>query len=165
MKPKRLKLLTIFLLLLPLCVVLLGAGCVKEEEPEIKELNYLKVEGLSLQGDTCFIKEGETKDFNLEINSQEEFEEYFDCKIDLSPQIDFSQYTLLAGSRIVSCIYPSLVLQKILVDDESKTVQFKAQFEYDSGCYPSFGVIYFHALIPRLDNNYKVSFNVDIITD
>ncbi|KOH45399.1 hypothetical protein [Sunxiuqinia dokdonensis] len=153
--------ISVFLLLFSL----MGAGCEKDEEPEIKELNYLKVAGLSLQGDTCFIKKGETKDFNLEINSQEEFEEYFDCKIDFSPQIDFSQYTLLAGSRIVNCIYPSLVLQKILFDDESKTVQFKAQFEYDSGCYPSFGVIYFHALIPKLDNNYKVSFNVDIITD
>ena len=143
----------------------LMAGCEKENEPEIKELNYLKAEGLSLQGDSCFIKESETKDFNLEINTQEEFEEYFDCKIDFSSQIDFSQYTLLAGSRMVSCIYPNLVLQKILVDDENKTVQFKAQFAYNSGCYPSFGVIYFHALIPKLDNNYKVNFNIDIIED
>jgi hypothetical protein len=111
---------------------LLDAGCEKEESPKIKELNYLKVEGLSLQGDTCFIAEGETKDFNLEINSQEEFEEYFDYKIDFSTQIDFSRYTLLTGSRRVSCIYPSLVLQKILVDDENKEVQFKAQFEYNS---------------------------------
>jgi hypothetical protein len=32
MKTKKLKLLTIFLLLFPLCVVLLGAGCEKDEE-------------------------------------------------------------------------------------------------------------------------------------
>jgi hypothetical protein len=32
MKPKKLKLFTAFLLLLPLCVVLLGAGCEKNEE-------------------------------------------------------------------------------------------------------------------------------------
>ena len=32
MRPKKLKLLTIFLFLLPLCVVLLGAGCEKEDE-------------------------------------------------------------------------------------------------------------------------------------
>lgn len=143
-----------------------GAGCEKkDEEPESKELSYLKVEGLSLQGDTCFLKEGEIKNLNLKINSQEDYEKYFDCKIDFSPEIDFSRYTLLTGSRIVNCIYPKLVLQKILVDDKNKTIQFKAQFEYDSGCYTSFGVIYFHALIPKLDNNYKVNFNIDIITN
>ncbi len=36
MKPKKLKLLTTFLLLLPLCMVLLGAGCEKDEELKMK---------------------------------------------------------------------------------------------------------------------------------
>lgn len=143
---------------------LMWAGCEREKKPEIRELNYLRAEGFSLPGDTCFIKESETKDFNLKINTQEEFEEYFGCKIEFSPKIDFSQYTLLAGSRKVNCIYPNLVLQKILVDDENKTVQFKAQFAYNGGCYASLGVIYFHALIPKLYNNYKLDFNIDIIT-
>jgi hypothetical protein len=34
MKPKKLKLLTLFLLILPLCVVLLGAGCEKDDVPQ-----------------------------------------------------------------------------------------------------------------------------------
>lgn len=161
MKTTSLKISFIFLLPIVIGISLMGAGCEKDGEPEIRELNYLKVAGLSLRGDTCFIRESETKEFNLEINNQVDFEKYFDCKKDFSPQIDFSQYTLLAGSRIVSCIYPDLVSQEITV--ENKTVYFNAQFEYDSGCYPSFGVIYFHALVPKLDNNYKVNFNIKII--
>ncbi len=36
MKPKKLKLLTIFLLLLPLCVAMLGGGCEDEEKLDMK---------------------------------------------------------------------------------------------------------------------------------
>jgi len=36
MKNKKLKLLTIFMLLLPLCVVILGAGCEKEKDFDTK---------------------------------------------------------------------------------------------------------------------------------
>jgi len=39
MKPKELKLFTISLLLLPLCIVILGAGCEKEEESEKQSVN------------------------------------------------------------------------------------------------------------------------------
>lgn len=146
------------LLLLSFIVV----GCDKEVEANFQEINFLKVEGLSLQGDTCFIAEGGSKDLNLVINSQEDFEKYFECKNDYSPQIDFSQYTLLTGSRAVNCIYPTLVLQQILVDDKSKAVQLMAQFEYDSGCYGALGVIYYHALIPKINNTYTVSFDITI---
>ncbi|MBC7915629.1 MAG: hypothetical protein H7Y07_16085 [Pyrinomonadaceae bacterium] len=151
--------LKISFVLLVLCFM--GAGCEKEVEANFQEINFLKVKGLSLQDDTCFIAGG-SKDLNLVINSQEDFEKYFECKNDYSPQIDFSQYTLLTGSRAVNCIYPTLALQQILVDDKNKAVQFKAQFEYDSGCYAALGVIYYHALIPKLKNSYTVSFDITI---
>jgi hypothetical protein len=41
MKIKKLKLFAIFLFLLPLCVVMLGAGCEKDEESDIKDAHGL----------------------------------------------------------------------------------------------------------------------------
>ena len=159
MKTTLFKTVFIFLLL-----ITTGVGCKKQADPgEYKELTYLNVKGLNLTGDTCYIKESETKNFNLVINSHVDFEKYFGFKTDYTPQIDFTNYTLLAGSRIVNCCYPNLTQQDILINREIKAVRFTAQFIYDSGCYPAFGVIYFYALVPRLDDLYTVSFNVDII--
>jgi hypothetical protein len=41
MKTKFLRLISFFLLLMPLCVILLTAGCEKEEEPEVQDASGL----------------------------------------------------------------------------------------------------------------------------
>ena len=89
MKTINLKLSIILLIF-----AVMGTGCEKEEVIEAAELDFKKVQGLSLSGDTCFIVGSENKDFNLVINSQEDFENYFDCRVNFSPQIDFTQNTL-----------------------------------------------------------------------
>lgn len=145
--------------------ILIGTGCEKEEDLVVTELDFKKVKGLSLSGDTCFIPGSDAKDFDLVINSQEEFEKYFESKSDFIPQIDFSQYTLFAGSRRVNCIYPELIFEKVLLDEKSKSVQLLAQFEFDSGCYNALGTIYFHALVPKLKQTYQINFDIDVIGD
>jgi hypothetical protein len=72
MKTKKLKRFSVFLLLLPLCAVLLGAGCEKDDSYEEISLENTKC---PCEHETNFIKEVEIKDVLLFDESKTAFSE------------------------------------------------------------------------------------------
>jgi len=96
MKTKKLKLLTTLLLLLPLCVVLLGAGC-DDDDGEYTEIELYKFSDFGCENDNQWSLNTGYYNDNYIITSQEEFEEIVNLKCTVD--IDFSNYTLLIGSK------------------------------------------------------------------
>lgn len=97
MKNKKLKLLTIFLLLLPLSVILLGAGCEKENDGEYTEIEDFKFSDFGCKNDNSWKLNAGYEDENYIITSQQKFDKI--VNMECSPKIDFSIYTVLAGSK------------------------------------------------------------------
>ena len=125
MKPKKLKLLTTFLLLLPLCVVLLGAGCEKDENDYASDSIIGKWEWIystgGLAGNTIYPDDGQsvTLEFTEDSiliqceNNETVFETQFyilgdtlkyfwglelECKINISSDTLFSYYLNISDS-------------------------------------------------------------------
>ncbi len=118
MKPKILKLLSI-LLLLPFCIVLLGTGCEKDEDnSEYTEIEFFKFSDFGCENDNQWSLNSGYYNDNYIITSQEEFEEIVNMKC--SAQIDFSNYTLLVGSRVYG-VGSSLYNEKV-EENNSKIV-------------------------------------------
>ena len=97
MKAKFLRLVTIFLLLLPLCVVLLGAGCDDDNDGEYTEIEFFKFSDFGCENDNSWSLNDGYEDENYIVTSQQEFDKI--VNMECSPQIDFLSYTILAGSK------------------------------------------------------------------
>ena len=96
MKSTRLRLLAPLLLFLPLCFLLLGAGC-NDDDGEYTEIEFFKFSDFGCENDNQWSLNTGYYDDNYIITSQEEFEEVVNMKC--SVDINFSKYTLLIGSK------------------------------------------------------------------
>jgi hypothetical protein len=100
MKIKKLKQHASFLLLLLLCVVLLGAGCEKNDENgEFIEKEFFKFSDFGCENKPWRLKSGYENNHYI-ITSQQEFEKHLES--DCIPQIDFTNHTVLIGNKIFS---------------------------------------------------------------
>jgi hypothetical protein len=96
-KTKKMKLLAILLFLLPLCVVILGAGCEEDEEiVELSEKGFLKFSDFGCENIVWNFKAGNSNSYYT-VNSQQELSNYINS--DCNPQIDFNKYFVIIGSK------------------------------------------------------------------
>jgi len=134
-------------------------SCGKNEKPE--EIPVKTVSGLSVCGDSCYLKDVYHKDTRFVINSQSEYESLFECDSGYRlPTIDFSKYTLLAGSQAVGGICPTILSQDVLKYSETNKIVYKVQVK--EGGYAALGSAYFYALIPKIEQQYNIEFIVAV---
>jgi hypothetical protein len=157
MKTKRLKLLTVFLLLLPLCVVLLGAGCEKDEEIGIfSEKEFLKFSDFGCENSVWNFKAGYSNNYYT-INSQQELSNYIN--INCIPQINFNEYFVIIGSKSFTTGV-SLFDEK--VEENNKEIVYTITFLTDDTFVAS-GAKY-HAVIKRPSEKKEIRV-VEIVKD
>jgi hypothetical protein len=155
MKTKGLKLFTIFLFLLPLCVILFGTGC-EEDEGEFLEIEFLKFNDFGCENFTWNFKTGYYNNYYV-INSQIELNRYINSEC--IPQIDFKEYVVLIGSKsFTSGVY--LIHEK--VEENNKVIVYTITFLTDDTTVPS-GAKY-HAVIKK-PTGKKVIKVVEIVKD
>lgn len=137
-------------------------GCDKEEvnsDPE--ELPITIVRGLSVCGDSCYLKDSWGKNAFFVINNQMEFESRFECRLGYElPDIDFSNKTLLAGSQLVGGICASILDQQVTKYANMKLIEYKINVK--QGGFAEIGSAYYHALIPKISSDYNVKIEVNI---
>jgi len=141
----------------------LGAGC-DSDNNDLIEFSIIKVKGLSVCGDSCYIKNSKGTDTEYIINSQEDFESLFECNpaVDFKPEIDFSKYILIAGTRRVTGICPELLEQNLFINSDGLKVIFNLKIK--SGGYAAIGSANFHSLILREDfKGNEIEINSEII--
>ncbi|MBC34545.1 MAG: hypothetical protein CL663_00665 [Bacteroidetes bacterium] len=139
-------------------------SCSKDSYNDYTEVSFSKVKGLSLYGDSCYLKGDNSIDTDYIINTQEEFDLLFDCPGSFTPSINFETHTLLAGSRYIRCIYPKNAFEKVYLNESKKELIYNALFNYDGGCSTSFGTIYYHVLISKHQSdlyNFKADVEID----
>ncbi|MGQ1786522.1 hypothetical protein [Saccharicrinis sp. GN24d3] len=100
-------------LLLP---VLMGAGCQKEylEEDVLIPAEFYKFADFGCEHHIWHLKMGHTNNYYI-INSQEELEKYITT--DCLPQIDFSEYIIILGSKSFAA-GASLLHEKVEANNE-----------------------------------------------
>lgn len=144
-------------------LILLILSCSKQKVVSWDEISFTKVIGVSFYGDSSSIRNGKDSDTDYVINSQEEFNDLFETSINYTPNIDFSKHTLLAGTRIVNCIYPKITYEKVYVDVNNKEIKFDANYNFLDGCFTAMGTIYYHVLIPKYESDeYKFTINIEL---
>ncbi|RIJ45549.1 hypothetical protein D1614_22485 [Maribellus luteus] len=73
MKSKKIKILTTFLFLLPLCVVILGTGCDEEETQQNDYITLKNVKGKIFKTVKSIDNNNQVKDYNWAISVNEEY--------------------------------------------------------------------------------------------
>ena len=142
-------------------IVFMAFSCEKEEGVEPEEISIKIVSGLSVCGDSCYLKNAYYKDTCFVINSQFEYESLFECNSDYELSvIDFSKYTLLAGSQAVGGICPTILSQHVLKYSKIKKIVYEVQIK--EGGYAALGSAYYHTLIPKIENQYDIEFKVTV---
>ena len=136
-------------------------GCEKEEGVEPVEIPVINVSGLSVCGDSCYLIDAKYKDIRFVINSQSEYESLFECNFDYElPMVDFSIYTLLAGSQAVGGICPAILSQQVLKYSKNNTIVYEVQIK--EGGYAALGSAYYHTLIPKIEKHYNIEFIITV---
>jgi len=156
MKTKKLKLLTSFLLLLPLCAVMLAFGCEKEEDEELTEIELLKFSDFGCENYTWNFKPGYSNNYYI-INSQQELSNYINS--DCMPQIDFNEYVVIIGSKSFTTGV-SLFDEK--VEGNNKKIVYTITFLKNDATVAS-GAKY-HAVIKKPSNKKEIKV-VEIVKD
>ena len=142
-------------------IIVLTAFSCEKEGVEPLEIPVKIVSGLSVCGDSCFLIDAKYKDTRFVINSQSEYESLFECNFDYElPIVDFSIYTLLAGSQAVGGIYPAILSQQVLKYSKNNTIIYEVQIK--EGGYAALGSAYYHALIPKIEKQYNMEFIVTV---
>lgn len=130
-------------------IVFIAFSCEKKSfEPE--EIPIKTVKGLSVCGDSCYLNNAAYKDTHFIINSQSEYESLFKCDFDYElPAINFSEYTLLAGSKAVGGICPTILSQNAQKYSNNNEIIYKIKIK--EGGYAALGSAYYHVLIPKIE--------------
>jgi len=142
-------------------IVFTAFSCEKENGVEPEEVPIKIVSGLSVCGDSCYLKNAKYKDTHFVINSQSEYESLFECNSDHELSIvDFSKNTLLAGSQAVGGICPTILSQRLLKYSMNNKIVYEVQIK--EGGYAALGSAYYHALIPKIEKQYDIEFKVTV---
>ena len=142
-------------------IILMAFSCDKEKGVEPVKIPIKIVSGLSVCGDSCYLKNAKYKDTCFVINSQSEYESLFECNSDYELSvIDFSKYTLLAGSKAVGGICPTILSQYVQKYSENNKIVYEVQIK--EGGYAALGSAYYHALIPKIEQQYDIEFIVTV---
>ena len=157
MNPKKSKLLAIFLLLLPLCVVLLG-GCKKGEGESIQidsltldEKTDIQLNSIISKNNNCLLN------FQKDIVSHVIFNQSELNKLDNCnsiPEIDFSKYTLIVGKIMVSSISDNISAITLTSNETKATYNLEVSISEPDGCYAAIGHLYFWRIYPKLNAKY-----------
>jgi hypothetical protein len=67
----------------------------------------------------------------------------------------------LAGSQAINGICPTILYESVKKNTETKIISYEIGIK--EGGYPALGSAYFHALIPKIGNEYSVE--VDVQTE
>ncbi len=94
MRTTPLKISFIFLLL-----GFMGAGCEKEEAGEFIEKEFFKFSDFKCENEPWYLESGYMNNHYI-ITSQQELEKYIES--DCTPQIDFTNYTVIIGNKTFS---------------------------------------------------------------
>ncbi len=136
-------------------------SCDEEEGVEPEEIPIKIVRGLSVCGDSCYLKNAKYIDTSFVINNQIEFESLIECNSDYElPVIDFSKYTLLAGSKAVGGICPTILSQYVQKYSKNNKIVYEVQIK--EGGYAALGSAYYHALIPKIEQQYDIEFIITV---
>jgi hypothetical protein len=156
-KTKKMKLLAILLFLLPLCVVILGAGCEEDEEiVELSEKGFLKFSDFGCENIVWNFKAGNSNSYYT-VNSQQELSNYINS--DCNPQIDFNKYFVIIGSKS----FPTGVsLFDEKVEENNKEIVYTITFLTDDTFVAS-GAKY-HAVIKKPSGKKEINV-VEIVKD
>jgi len=161
MKIKKINLFTFFLLLLSLCVVLLGAGCEKDDnlEGEWIQIDSLmpdtqisgQLSSIFTENNNCLLNFQEDTVCHVIFN-QEELKEIDTCNI--IPDIDFEKYTLVVGKVMVPGMVSSI--SKVLLVYNSAKDMYKIEVSIDEceECYTVIGYLYFWRVYSRIESGY-----------
>ncbi len=158
MKQKKLQLLTTFLLLLPLCVVLLGAGC-DEKEDEIINIEPVTPDtSTEAQLNIIFSDDNDCLvGFKLDsicelLYNQEELEETDTCNS--IPLIDFDEYSLIAGKVMVPGMVSTISDIKLAYNGSEERYKLEIFVNECDECYDVIGYLFFWRLYPKLEAGY-----------
>jgi hypothetical protein len=136
-------------------------SCDEEDNVNPVEISFETLPSLSVCYTICYLSNVYLKDTVMIINEQSEYERLYECRQDeLLPEIDFSKYTLIAGSQTVGGICPT-ILDQHLYEYPTKT---KLLFELSikDGGFTSLGNAYYHALIPKISNYYEIEVSATV---
>lgn len=160
MKTKKLKLLSVFMLLIPLFVVLLGAGCEDDEaEGEWSQIDSIMPDTqLSIQLSSIFsenndcLKAFQNDTVYIVLYSQKELAEIDTCNI--IPDIDFDEYTLIVGKVKVPGMVSSISNITLLHSDPKNRYKLEIVVDDCEECYTAIGYLFFWRLYPKLETGH-----------
>ncbi len=134
----------------------MNLSCKKDECTGKITISYLTFEDYG--GIDCgIIINDQSRGVNYVIDSQAGLESTVECTT--LPVIDFETYTLLLGSyeSEKDLAYRS---QAIIRDCETQTLTFR--ISYDSEQKDSSMLVDYHAVIPKVPDNYEVEFEIQV---
>jgi hypothetical protein len=132
----------------------LAGSCKKDECTGKITISHQTFEAFG--GISCEIKiDDQSRGLNYVIENQSGLESFVECST--LPDIDFNKYTLLLGSY-QSDKDLAFRNQAVIRDCETMTVTFR--ISYDSEQRDTSMLVDYHALIPKVPDDYEVQFEI-----
>ncbi|MCH7928362.1 MAG: hypothetical protein IID03_10340 [Candidatus Dadabacteria bacterium] len=110
----------------------------------------------------CSLLIDRKQDMNFVIRSKSEYDSLV-LGCDSIPTIDFKKCTLLAGQKYIHwCCAAKLVEQEVVKDCKNKQYVYRVIIYEPEEQFHSFSTFYYFALIPRIESDYDVQFDVTV---
>ena len=140
-------------------IMSLSFSCDDDDE-SIENIPFEILDGLTVCRDGCYIQYVPYRDTTVLVKNQSQYEQLYFCYQSELPVIDFENYVLLAGSKAVNILCPSIVEQNVYKQGE--TIVFNVLIDDRYG-FTGVGNAYCHALIPKKYENLKFIFETTFI--
>jgi hypothetical protein len=138
-------------------MMLIGVGCVDHDigpcDQPAQDVEFT-VEPFTNGFQMCMLKNiaENSPNVTIVIRTQSEFDQYIDCG---SVAVDLSKYSILAGRMITPNI------DQVLVQSVTRTCnEYTYHVEIGHGTATAISNVYHFAVIPKLDKDAKINFDV-----
>ena len=141
--------------------LLMSFSCDEEDNVDPVEISFETLPNLSVCDNICYLSNLYLKDTVIIINDQSQYESLYECRQDeILPEIDFTNYTLIAGSKTVGGICPTILDQHLYEYPTKNKLLFELSIK--DGGFTSLGNAYYHALIPKISNYYEIEVSATV---
>lgn len=149
---------------LVLGILILSAGCDKEEDTKNKTVYPLTPsESIktffdeSWTNGNCFTRLD--NDTLHVINDKAQFRAMYQCSNEL-PDINFDKYTLVLGSKVLFSLYDYAVEEQYIVMGDTPTLYLRVR-EPVNGSWTSLGTLYYWAIYPKINSKKITVFSLN----